>query len=112
VEGATLVLSNENLGFGSGSKAGVEESRGRYVCFLNSDAVVEGGGGGAFCEVLEQDPTAGAVVPMLLNPDGSIQEAGSVIDSVGWPLALGRGESADTLAHRFRREMRAGSVGR
>ena len=61
-------------------------------------------------EVLEQDPTAGAVVPMLLNPDGSIQEAGSVIDSVGWPLAFGRGESADTLAHRFRREVDYGSA--
>ena len=41
-------------------------------------------------EVLDEDPTAGAVVPMLLNPDGTIQEAGSVIDSVGWSLALGR----------------------
>ena len=80
------------------------------MCFLNSDAMVEEGWLDPLCEVLEQDPTAGAVVPMLLNPDGSIQEAGSVIDSVGWTLALGRGESADTLAHRFRREIDYGSA--
>jgi glycosyltransferase involved in cell wall biosynthesis len=33
-----------------------------------------------------------------------------VIDSVGWPLAFGRGESANTLAHRFRREIDYGSA--
>ena len=60
--------------------------------------------------MLENDATAGAVVPMLLNPDGTIQEAGSVIDSVGWPLAFGRGESADAFAHRFRREVDYGSA--
>lgn len=110
VDGATLVLSDENLGFGGGSNAGAEKARGRYVCFLNSDAMVEDGWLDPLVEVLEEDPTAGAVVPMLLNPNGSIQEAGSVIDSVGWPLALGRGESADTLVHRFRREIDYGSA--
>jgi GT2 family glycosyltransferase len=107
---ATLVLGDENLGFGRGSNVGAERARGRYICFLNPDAMVEEGWLDPLVEVLEEDSTAGAVVPMLLNPDGSIQEAGSVIDSVGWTLALGRGESADTLAHRFRREIDYGSA--
>jgi GT2 family glycosyltransferase len=110
IEGANLVLSDENLGFGGGSNAGTEKARGRYVCFLNPDAMVEPGWLEPLLEVLEHDPGAGAVVPMLLNPDGTIQEAGSVIDSVGWPLAFGRGESAGTLAHRFRREVDYGSA--
>jgi O-antigen biosynthesis protein len=110
VEGATLVISEENLGFGGGSNLGADRARGRFLCFLNSDAMVETGWLEPLVEVLEQDPTAGAVVPMLLNPDGTIQEAGSVIDSVGWPLAFGRGESADSLAHRFRREIDYGSA--
>src|SRR5262245_13895693 len=110
VEGANVVLSEENLGFGGGSNLGAEKARGRYVLFLNPDALVEPGWLEPLLEVLESDPTAGAVVPMLLNPDGSIQEAGSVVDSVGWSLAFGRGESADTLAHRFRREVDYGSA--
>ena len=110
VEGANVVISEENLGFGGGSNLGAERARGRYVLFLNPDALVEPGWLEPLLEVLEDEPTTGAVVPMLLNPDGTIQEAGSVIDSVGWPLAFGRGESADTLAYRFRREIDYGSA--
>jgi len=110
VEGANIVVSEENLGFGGGSNLGAEHARGRYLLFLNPDALVEPGWLEPLLDVLERDATTGAVVPMLLNPDGSIQEAGSVIDSVGWPLAFGRGESADTLAHRFRREVDYGSA--
>lgn len=110
VEGANVVLSKENLGFGGGSNLGAQKARGKYVCFLNSDAMVEPGWLDPLLEVLEEDPTAGAAVPMLLNLDGSIQEAGSVIDSVGWPLAFGSGESPDTLEHRFRREVDYGSA--
>jgi GT2 family glycosyltransferase len=110
VEGVTLVLSDENLGFGGGSNRGAERATGRYLCFLNSDAMVEPGWLEPLLEVLDEDENAGTVVPMLLNTDGSIQEAGSVIDSVGWSLALGRGESPDSLAHRFRREIDYGSA--
>ena len=110
VEGANVVISEDNLGFGGGSNLGAEQARGRYVLFLNPDALVEPHWLEPLLDVLEDDPTCGAVVPMLLNPDGSIQEAGSVVDSVGWPLAFGRGESANTMAHRFRREIDYGSA--
>lgn len=110
VEGAVFVLSDENLGFGGGSNRGAEVARGRFLCFLNSDAMVEPGWLEPLVEVLEQDGGAGAVVPMLLNPDGTIQEAGSVIDSVGWSHALGAGESPSAWSHRFRREIDYGSA--
>ena len=110
VEGANVVISEENLGFGGGSNLGAEKARGRFLCFLNPDAMVEDGWLEPLLEILERDATAGAVVPMLLNPNGTIQEAGSVIDSVGWPLAFGRNESPETLAHRFRREVDYGSA--
>jgi O-antigen biosynthesis protein len=110
VEGASLVLSQENVGFGGGSNLGAEHARGRFLCFLNSDAMVEPDWLDPLVEVLKEDPTAGAAIPMFLNPDGTIQEAGSVIDSVGWPHALGAGESAKAFAHRFRREIDYGSA--
>lgn len=102
VEGAVLVFNDVNTGFGGASNQGAERARGRYLCFLNSDATVQDGWLPPLLDVFA-DETAGAAVPVLLNPDGSIQEAGSVVDSVGWALALGEGESPDAFANRFKR---------
>jgi GT2 family glycosyltransferase len=110
LEGATMLLSETNLGFGQGSNRGAEAARGRYLVFLNSDALVEPGWLEPLLETISGDELAGAVVPMLLNPDGTIQEAGSVVDSVGWTHALGVGESAEAFEHRFRREIDYGSA--
>ena len=35
-----VFLSKKNLGFGKGNNLGLEKSRGRYVLYLNSDAIV------------------------------------------------------------------------
>ena len=111
VEGANVVLSEENLGFGGGSNLGAEQARGRYVCFLNSDAIVEPG----WLEPLARGARARTRPPApssrccSTRTERSRRPARS-IDSVGWPLAFGRGESADTLAHRFRREIDYGSA--
>jgi GT2 family glycosyltransferase len=109
LEGATLILSEANVGFGPGSNQGADQARGRYLCFLNPDALVQPGWLDPLLESLESDGT-GAAVPMLLNPDGTIQEAGSVVDSVGWTQALGSGADADEFEHRFAREVDYGSA--
>lgn len=110
VEGASVILSEANTGFGPGSNQGAEQARGRYLCFLNPDALVQPGWLDPLVETLESDEGVGAVVPMLLNPDGTIQEAGSVVDSVGWTQALGSGAPSDSFEHRFRREVDYGSA--
>jgi GT2 family glycosyltransferase len=109
VEGATLILSEANVGFGPGSNQAADQARGRYLCFLNPDALVQPGWLDPLVETLESDGT-GAAVPMLLNTDGTIQEAGSVVDSVGWTQALGSGADADQFEYRFRREVDYGSA--
>jgi GT2 family glycosyltransferase len=109
LEGATLILSEANVGFGPGSNQGADQARGRYLCFLNPDALVQPGWLDPLLESLESDGT-GAAVPMLLNPDRTIQEAGSVVDSVGWTQALGSGADADKFEYRFRREVDYGSA--
>ncbi len=109
-EGATLILSETNAGFGPGSNRGAAHARGRYLCFLNPDALVQPGWLGPLIETLESDKTVGSVVPMLLNRNGTIQEAGSVVDSVGWTQALGCGADAEAFEHRFRREIDYGSA--
>jgi len=104
VEGATILRNEVNRGFGGASNQGAELARGRVLCLLNSDALVERGWLPPLLETLEE-PGVGAAVPLLLNPDGSVQEAGSVVDSIGHPHAVGRGSSAGDFQHRFRREV-------
>jgi GT2 family glycosyltransferase/glycosyltransferase involved in cell wall biosynthesis len=110
VEGARLIFKDQNAGFGAASNEGAAVATGEYLCFLNSDAIVQPGWLEPLLEVLESDPSAGAAIPMLLNPDETIQEAGSVVDFDGWALALGSGEPSDRMEYRFRREVDFGSA--
>jgi GT2 family glycosyltransferase len=104
VEGAIIVRNETNLGFGGASNQGARLARGRYLCLLNSDALVEPGWLPPLLETLE-DPAVGAAVPLYLNEDGSVQEAGSVVDSIGHAHAYGRGASASDFQYRFLREV-------
>jgi GT2 family glycosyltransferase len=110
VVGASVILNETNRGFGVASNQGAEQSRGRYLCLLNSDALVQPGWLGPLLEALEGDPTVGAAVPLLLNEDGSIQEAGCVIDSIGHAHAVGSDGDPGDFQYRFRREVDFGSA--
>lgn len=110
LEGAQVLLNEENMGFGRAANQGAEAACAPLVCHLNSDAMVQPGWLPPLLDVLAHDATVGAVVPMVLNRDGTIQEAGSVVDSTGWALALGADDDAGLLEHRFRRQIDFGSA--
>jgi O-antigen biosynthesis protein len=109
VEGATIIRNETNLGFGSASNQGAERARGRYLCLLNSDALAEPDWLPPLIETIEE-PGVGAVVPMYLNENGTLQEAGSVVDSIGHCHMVGRDGDPHAFAHRFRREIDFGSA--
>ncbi|HEY6836881.1 MAG TPA: glycosyltransferase [Gaiellaceae bacterium] len=109
VEGATIIRNDTNRGFGGASNQGAERARSRYLCFLNSDALVEPGWLLPLLETLEE-PGVGAVVPMYLNQNGTLQEAGSVVDSIGHCHMVGRESDPREFRHRFRREVDFGSA--
>jgi GT2 family glycosyltransferase len=109
VAGANLIINETNRGFVLASNQGAEEARGRYLCFLNSDALVQPGWLPPLLETLEA-PSVGAAVPLLLNQDGSVQEAGSVIDSIGHAHAVGGGGKADDREYLFCRAVDFGSA--
>jgi GT2 family glycosyltransferase len=110
VDGAKLIFKEENIGFGPGSNEGASAARAPRLCFLNGDALVQPGWLPPLLEVLDADEEVGAVVPLLLNEDGTVQEAGSVVDSEGWALALGGGDPPQGLEHRFGRDVDFGSA--
>ncbi len=110
VDGAMLLFNATNAGFPAAVNQGAHCARGRYLCLLNSDAIVEPGWLPPLLEALQDEPSVGAVVPLFLNDDGTVQEAGSVVDSDGWAFAFGAGDDAASFANRFRREVDYGSA--
>lgn len=108
-QGATLLRNQANVGFGPGVNQAALHSRGRYLCLLNSDALVEEGWLEPMLADLESVAHCGAVVPRLLNLDGTLQEAGAVIGSDGQTMAIGYGDDPSRPWYRFPRYVSYGS---
>jgi len=92
--GATVLRMPENLGFGAGGNLAVRHADTELLCFLNADIEVTAGWLEPLLSFLDNRPEVAAVSPVLLNPDGSVQEAGSVIGGDGWCRAVGADDAA------------------
>jgi GT2 family glycosyltransferase len=110
VVGATIVENADNTGFARASNQGAALARGEYLCFLNPDAFVQPGWLPPLLDAFQRDTSVGAAAPLFLHPDGSVQEAGSALDSEGSALSIGDGDDAESFAHRFRRTIDYGSA--
>jgi N-acetylglucosaminyl-diphospho-decaprenol L-rhamnosyltransferase len=69
-----LVRNPRNMGFAHAINQGIDRARGAYVLFLNSDTHVVGNAIKHMIGFLERNLRHGAVVPRLLNPDGTTQK--------------------------------------
>lgn len=88
---AVLLRNPANLGFVAACNQGAKLSRGKYIVFLNNDAMPRPSWLKALVDAAEADPTVGAVGAKLIYPDGALQEAGGVVFSDGSALNFGRG---------------------
>jgi GT2 family glycosyltransferase len=109
VTGARLMRLPRNVGFGPGANFGASHAIGHYLCFLNSDAFVEPGWLEPLLAALDL-PGTGAAIPMVLDTDGTLQEAGSLLGRDGSTMAIGDGDRADAAAYRFHRIVDYGSA--
>ena len=76
-----LVVLGRNLGFAPANNIGLGLASGRFTCFLNSDVFPTGGGWlPRLAARLDADPGLGAVGPLLLFEDGSVQHQGIVFE--------------------------------
>jgi GT2 family glycosyltransferase/glycosyltransferase involved in cell wall biosynthesis len=89
VRGATVLRFRSNLGFGGGVNVAAARARGPYLMLLNDDAVVERGWLEALVETIRRRIRCGMAGSTYLHPDGSLQEAGSVLWSDGNTSAVG-----------------------
>lgn len=70
--GCRVLLARENLGFAQGCNVASAFSRGRFLIFVNPDAVVHPGSADALVDFLEDTPLAGPVGGLTLYEDGSV----------------------------------------
>ena len=90
-----LIIGDQNLGFGGGCNIAAECARGKYLGFINSDAVVEPGWLHPLVALLESDKSIGCVGPDIAcseNP-GSLLCHGLTIHLSGVSYTRDRGMS-------------------
>jgi N-acetylglucosaminyl-diphospho-decaprenol L-rhamnosyltransferase len=67
------LVEQENRGLAAGWNRGIEETSGRYVLLLNSDAWMKEDAVARLAAFADEQPEAAVVGPRLLNPDGTLQ---------------------------------------
>jgi GT2 family glycosyltransferase len=96
-----LMLLDRNWGFAPACNEGARRARGRHLCLLNSDVFPLGTEGMGFLAPLrarlDADPALGAVGPLLLYEDGTVQHRGMHFEPVRglppWPFPIHGGKA-------------------
>lgn len=70
-----LVRNAQNLLYAAANNQGAARARGRHLCLLNSDAMVEPGTLDRLVRFLDQSPEYAAASPKLVGRDGAVQRA-------------------------------------
>lgn len=58
-----FIYSKKNLGFGKGCNLGFSNSKGRFICFLNPDTIIQEDIFSPLIRILEQDSSVGIIAP-------------------------------------------------
>ncbi|MGB3404807.1 MAG: tetratricopeptide repeat protein [Microcoleaceae cyanobacterium] len=103
IQGAKIILNLENLHFLLACNQASEVATGEYLLFLNNDAQLLGDSLNIAIQTIESSADIGAVGGKIILPDGSLQEAGSIIWQDGSCLGYGRGDSPDSPQYMYRR---------
>jgi N-acetylglucosaminyl-diphospho-decaprenol L-rhamnosyltransferase len=72
---ATLVASEQNLGFGRAVNHVAERTATPWLAIANADVALEPGALDALLAAADADPRAGALAPRLVLPDGTTQHS-------------------------------------
>jgi GT2 family glycosyltransferase len=105
LDGATVIRSDENLHFLRGVNRAAKAATGRYLLLLNNDAQLLPGSLEAALATLQSSGDIGAVGARLVLPDGTLQEAGSIVWRDGTCTGYGRGRDPTDAEMLFRRDV-------
>jgi N-acetylglucosaminyl-diphospho-decaprenol L-rhamnosyltransferase len=79
---ARLIQNASNRGFAAAVNQGIRATTAPYVLLLNPDAEILSGTLGGFLKVAGDRPRAGAIGPVVRDPDGSIYPSARKVPSV------------------------------
>ena len=68
-----FIQNRSNLGFAAGANMGFRKSQGEFVFVLNPDVLVQDQSVETLVSTLRNNADAGLALPLLRNPDGSLQ---------------------------------------
>ncbi|MDE2127349.1 MAG: glycosyltransferase family 2 protein [Armatimonadetes bacterium] len=102
-----LIANAENAGFTKANNQALRRASGQVLLILNPDTEPEPGSLALMVSALRADNTIGAVGPMLLNTDGSLQRNGRRFPTV-WREFLGHAGLAALSRRAFDRRLEYG----
>jgi len=70
-----LIANRVNVGFAQANNQAIRRSLGRHVLLLNPDTEVLPGALQTLVDFIQRHPEAGAVGPLILNPDSTLQSS-------------------------------------
>ncbi len=70
-----LIENHENAGLSKGNNNGAAKASGKFLLFMNPDTVVKPGSLEKMVDYLRSDPEVGILGPMLVYPDGDLQNS-------------------------------------
>jgi GT2 family glycosyltransferase len=105
IDGATIFRSESNLHFLKGVNHAARAATGRTLLLLNNDAQLLPGAVEAALRTLDSAPDIGAVGGRIILPDGTLQEAGSIIWRNGAASGYGRGQDPNDVDVMFQRDV-------
>lgn len=94
----------KNIGFGPACNAAASKARGNYLFFLNNDAQIAPGCLEALVAAAAE-PGVGIVGPKILSFDGSLQEAGCLLNRDGTGALIGFGRDPRTPRYNYARRV-------
>ncbi len=105
VEGATVLRNRSNLHFLKAVNQAAAAAAGRTILLLNNDAQLLPGAVASALRTLDFGADIGAVGGRIILPDGTLQEAGSIIWRDGACTGYGRGEDPNVPDFMFQRDV-------
>jgi GT2 family glycosyltransferase len=105
LDGPRIVRNPNNLGYLDAVNQAAALAQGEYLLLLNSDTLLSPGSLAAALATLEASPDIAAVGARLVLPDGTLQEAGSIVWQDGWCQGYGRGSDPGAGPYNFQRDV-------
>jgi GT2 family glycosyltransferase/glycosyltransferase involved in cell wall biosynthesis len=101
----SFVKMRVNRFFGEGNNIAVDQTKGKYVLFLNNDCFLACDYGNKFKELIRTHPDVDAVGALMLFPDGAIQEYGGFVSDCGQVIQRAKGLPVGHLARHTKPEI-------